>query len=117
MILLREYNIFLDEFEHDITLQTPDDNDVQKPSQFVDPNFSHTTAKNKPISNNNSLESSGLQSPHQPPRQPTQEDHSNNSSKLNPDSLPFCPQMLPPQLAHQQALYQQQLIQVCLYLQ
>ena len=70
------------------------------------------------ISNNNSLNSSALQSPLPTPRQVvSQEDrnlmNSNKNSKLNPESMPFCPQMLPPQLAQQQALYQQQLIQVC----
>ncbi|CBY41015.1 unnamed protein product, partial [Oikopleura dioica] len=63
------------------------------------------------ISNNNCMNSSALQSPFPPPSQVSQEDQMNKSSKLNPDSMPFCPQMLPPQLAQQQALYQQQLIQ------
>jgi len=95
----------------DLTTDKPDNSELQKQDQQV--GFQTALTGAATISNNNCMNSSALQSPFPPPSQVSQEDQMNKSSKLNPDSMPFCPQMLPPQLAQQQALYQQQLIQVC----
>lgn len=95
----------------DLTTDKPDNSELQKQDEQV--GFQTALTGAATISNNNSMNSSALQSPLPPPRQVSQEDQMNKITKLNPDSMPFCPQMLPPQLAQQQALYQQQLIQVC----